>query len=221
MSISAIRTKLLLGVVFNAALLASVASAQISTSPSTLSYKTELYATSLAKYVFVTNTGTAAVSFGAASIDGADAGDFATIGDTCSNHTIAPLKKCKVGVDFSATLSIGSTETASLSIVDNLGNTLATIPLSGLVIRGSVRPVVSGLTITLINPTKNQYGMDFSLSGPYGIDQTNTTCTDVVLAQSKCNIVLVRTGAPAPGALHIVMAAIGPGGSYKFTVPVD
>lgn len=203
-------------------LMGSFAAAQITTSPSTLTYKTELYTTSLAKYVIVTNTSGAAISFGAASISGNDAGDFATAGDTCSNHTIAPLKKCKVGVEFSATLSIGSTETASLSIVDNLGNPLATIPLSGLVIRGSVRAAESGLTITIINPTKDQYGMDFgNLTGPYNIDQTNTTCTDLVVQQSKCNIVLVRTGPPAPGSLRIVMASIGPGGSYKFLVTFD
>lgn len=219
---STIRITLFLKLLACAAILASLASAQISTSPTSLSYKTELYATSLAKYVFVTNTSSAAISFGSASISGNDAGDFATATDTCSNHTIAPLKKCKVGVEFSATLPIGSTETASLSLVDNLGNTLATIPLSGLVIRGSVRAVVSGLTITIINPTKDQYGMDFgSLTGPYTIDNTNTTCTDLVFQQSQCNIVLLRTGAPAPGSLRIVMGAIGPGGSFKFLVTFD
>jgi len=106
---SAVANSAILGTLLLAMFSTSIASAQITVSPTTLNYKTELYTTSTPKSVVVTNTGPAAVSFGAATISGADAGGFAIATDTCSNHTIAPLKKCKIGVSFSATQPIGTT----------------------------------------------------------------------------------------------------------------
>ena len=222
MSTSTIHMWFCLKLLANAALFASFATAQISVSPSTITYKTELYTTSSAKFVTVTNTGATAINFGAATISGTDAGDYATGTDMCSNHTIAPLKKCRIGVTFSPIQTIGTTETASLSVNDNLGNSLATVPLSGLVTRGVVRVSLASLTATIINPTTSQYQMDFSVSGPYSVDQSQTTCVDIVFQQSKCTIVLVLNGPPAPGSLDILMVPNGGGGkSYKFNLPID
>lgn len=208
-------------VVVSTGVITALATAQISISPTTLSYKNELYTTSVPKPVVVTNTGASAVSFGSATLSGIDAGDFDTPTDTCSNHTIQPNKKCKIAVTFSATQPVGTTETASLSINDNLGNSLATVPLSGTVVRGSVRASLSGLTVTITNPTTTQYGADWSVSGPYSVDSTHTTCLDVIFPQSVCQIVLTRTGPPAPGSIDIHMAPMGKGKSLTFDVPLD
>ncbi len=69
-------------------------------------------------------------------------------------------------------LPVGSADSALLSINDNLGNTLQTVPLTGNVVRGSVRATLSGLTVTIINPTNNQYSADWSTTGPYSVDNT-------------------------------------------------
>ena len=139
---------------------------QITVSPSALTYNAVMFKTSNPKSVLVTNSGSAAITFGTASVSGADAGDFAVSTDTCSNHTIAPLKRCKIALKFSALLPVGSAESALLSINDNLGNALQTVPLTGNVVRGSVRTTLSGLNVTIINPTNNQYSAEWSTTGP-------------------------------------------------------
>ena len=118
-------------------------------------------------------------------------------------------------------LPVGSAESALLSINDNLGNTLQTVPLTGHVVRGSVRATISGLTVTVINPTTNQYSADWSTTGPYSVDNTLTTCLDVIFNQSTCSIVIVRTGLPAPGEISIRLVPLGLGKSATFNVPIN
>lgn len=59
------------------------------------------------------------------------------------------------------------------------------------------------------------------MSRPYAVDNTNTTCVDVIFQKSVCQIVLVRTGPPAPGMIDIHLAPIGPRKAVTFNVPLD
>jgi len=59
------------------------------------------------------------------------------------------------------------------------------------------------------------------VSGPYAVDNNQTTCVDVIFQKSVCQIVLVRTAPPAPGMIDIGLALIGEGKSVKFNVQLD
>jgi len=197
----------------------SSAKAQISVSHTSLSFTTPQYATSTPKSLLVTNTGASSITFGQISFSGTDAGDFASTSDSCSLHTIAVGKKCKVSIAFSATASRGTTENASLSINDSNGNSLASVALNGVVAKGPVTASLSGLTVTISNLTKSDYTMDFSISGPYS-DTGTGTCTDVVLEKSRCTIVL-QQDSPGTGEITIDMAPLGAGKSYVFNIDLS
>jgi hypothetical protein len=220
MSKSISQVKLALGTVLFAVLATASSTAQIVVSPSMLSYRQVEFTTSNPKALMVTNSGLAAITFGAASISGTDAGDFDIAADSCSNHTILPLKNCKITLTFSATQPVGSTESAALSINDNLGNSLQMVPLSGVVIRGALRATVSGLKVLIINPTKNQVSADWTVNGPYTVDDAQTTCLDIVFPKSTCAIVLTRTGPPAPGSIDIQLVPQG-AKTLVFNVPLS
>lgn len=214
------QVKLALSAALFAVLATTSSTAQIGVSPSTLSYRQVEFTTSGPKTLLVTNSGPAAITFGPASFSGTDAGDFDIATDSCSNHTILPLKKCKIRVTFSATLPVGSTESAALSVNDNLGNSLQMVPLSGVVIRGALRATISGLTVSIVNPTKNQVSADWTIDGPYGVDDTQTTCLDIVFPKSTCVIVLARTGPPAPGSIDIQLVPQG-AKTLVFNIPLN
>jgi hypothetical protein len=193
--------------------------AQISVSTTTLSFKVPQYVTSAARSVIVTNIGAAPVIFGDTSFAGTDAGDFNSTVDSCASHTIAPSKKCKISIAFTASAAGGSTETATVSINDNTGATLQSVALNGSVATGPVTTSLAGFTVSISNATKLQYGMDFSITGPYS-DTGTGTCTDLVLPKSACTIVLRQNNSGA-GEISIHMGVVGKGKSYEFHIPLS
>jgi hypothetical protein len=220
---STVRTTFTMRVMASAAVfaifVAASATAQISVSTTTLSFNVPQYVTSAAKSVIVTNIGTAAVTFGATSFGGTDAGDFNSTLDSCSLHTIAPSKKCKISIAFSASAAGGTIETASMSINDSSGASLQSVALNGTVAKGPVATSLSGFTVSISNATNLQYGMDFSITGPYS-DTGTGTCTDLVVAKSACTIVL-RQNSSGAGEISIHMAPVGKGKSYTFHIPLS
>ena len=211
---SALRAALLL-----ASFTTAAASAQISVSPTTVSFKVPQYVTSAAKSVLVTNIGTSSITFGQTSFAGPDAGDFNSTSDSCSLHTIAPTKKCKISIAFSASAIGGTTETATASINDSSGASLQSVTLNGVVATGPVSTSLSGFTVSISNASKTQYGMDFSISGPYS-DTGTGTCTDVIFPKSACTVVL-KQNSPGAGEITIHMAPMGTGKSYVFHIPLS
>ncbi len=210
----------ILGVLLLALFTTSAASAQISVSTTTLSSKVPQYVTSAAKSVLVTNIGTAPITFGDTSFDGTDAGDFNSTTDSCSLHTIAPNKKCKISIAFTASATAGSTETATLSINDSSGASLQSVTLNGVVATGPVATSLSGYTVSISNASKIFYGMDFTITGPYS-DTGTGTCVDVIFPKSACTIVL-QQNSPGAGEISIHMAPMGGGGkSYVFHIPLS
>jgi hypothetical protein len=221
MSKSISQVKLALSTTLFAVLATVTSAAQIGVSPSTLSYRQEMFTTSEPKSLLVTNSGVAAITFGPTSISGTDAGDFAIATDSCANHTIAPLKRCQITLAFSATQAVGSTESATLSVNDSLGTNLQEVALSGVVLRAGLRATISGLIVSIINPTNNQASADWSVNGPYTVDDVQTTCVDIIFPKSTCVIVLARTGPPNPGSIDIQVVPQGPGHTLIFNVPLN
>lgn len=200
-------------------LAAANSGAQISVSTTTLSFNVPQYVTSVSKAVLVTNIGATPVTFDDTSFAGTDAGDFNSTLDSCALHTIAPSKRCRISIAFTASAPGGSTETATVSINDSTGATLQSVALNGTVATGPVAVSLAGFTVSISNATKLQYGMDFSITGPYS-DTGTGTCTDLVLAKSACTIVL-RQNSPGAGEISVHMAPIGKGKSYEFHVPLS
>jgi len=198
---------------------AAASSAQISVSTTALAFNVPQYVTSASKAVVVTNIGAAPVTFGDTSFAGTDAGDFNSTLDSCALHTIAPSKKCRIAIAFSASASGGSTETATVSINDSTGATLQSVALTGTVATGPVATSLAGFTVSISNATKLQYAMDFSISGPYS-DTGTGTCRDIVFAKSACTIVL-QQDSPGAGEISIQMVPSGKGKSYVFHVPLS
>ena len=62
-----------------------------------------------------TNTGTANLTISAVTINGANAGDFATSADTCSGTTVAPGGACTVNVVFTPTAASSRSATLTIS----------------------------------------------------------------------------------------------------------
>jgi len=122
----------------------------VTLNPTSLSFGNQLQnTTSTAQTVTLTNSGNAALTINSIGLTGTNTGDFAQT-NTCpiSPNTLAAGAKCTISVTF--TPSTTSSETASLSISDNAGNSPQTAALSGT--GTSPAPAVS------LNPTSLSFG---------------------------------------------------------------
>ena len=103
--------------------------ATASLSPTSLSFGTQPIAiTSSTQTVTLTNGGNTALSISSLTIAGTNAADFAEVADTCGS-SVAVGAKCTIGIAF--TPSTSSSETASISVADNVTGSPQTVSLSG------------------------------------------------------------------------------------------
>lgn len=101
----------------------------ITLSPTSIAFGTQPIATTTsAETISVTNGGNSALNISSLAITGANAGDFAEIGDTCGT-SVAAGGNCTVGITF--TPSLAGAETASVSITDNASGSPQSVTLSG------------------------------------------------------------------------------------------
>ena len=109
---------------------ASSGTTTISISPTTLAFGSQnVGTTSAAKTVTLTNTGTTAISFSAASaVSGTNAGSFIKTAGTCPNPLPAG-QSCTNSVDFDPT--VAGALTATLTIYDNATGSPHTVALTG------------------------------------------------------------------------------------------
>jgi hypothetical protein len=182
------------------------ASAQVTLSPTSLNFGTNIYLGSiLAKTVTVTNTGNATLTFSGdpliAILKGGDSSEFATL-NLCPK-TLAAGKSCTMIIGFVAG-PFYNPQTATLTIKDNAPNSPQTVPVSATVIDpvasfsantisfGTVKANSATLTksITLSNPG----GTALSITG-YAITGTakgdyseTTTCTATLNPKGSCSI---------------------------------
>lgn len=125
--------------------------------------------TSAPSTVTVTNTGTSALTFGAAAVtlDGANKGAFAISDDTCSNSSVAVADTCTVKVSFSPA-STGA-KTADLTFTSNAPDSPDTVTVNGtgvqvpmktqrLATQLPTRIKVSGLTLITPANTRTNAG---------------------------------------------------------------
>jgi hypothetical protein len=73
--------------------------------------------TSAQKNVTVTNTGDAALTFGAVDLSGRDSADYAIVANGCAGRSLAPRATCSVGVTFSP--KTAGTRVTNLRFADN------------------------------------------------------------------------------------------------------
>jgi hypothetical protein len=203
------------------------AAGPLSITPDTVKLSGADYAEGSAHTITAKNISGAAVPLGAISFTGPDAGDFATVSDGCSNHTIAYKKNCKIRLVFNASAPLHSTETATLFINDPGANALSSVALTGNVANKQVWATISGLTITLYTQTQYQYDLYESFDGPFY--DTNSDGCGLLIGNHgggeakvvSCTIVLGRNG-NGPGELDLEVAGdIDGGKSYDFSFPLN
>ena len=160
-------------------------------------------ATSSPQNVTVTNTGNANLLFGTAAvtITGANAGDFALSGDSCSGAALAPDATCAVSITF--TPSLASSETAALNFNDNAANSPQTVNLAG---NGGGSAGIPDFTLSAAPSTQ---------SVAAGVDAVFTIATTAVNADTSA--IMLNCTAPASGC-SFSPAAVAPGAVSTLTV---
>jgi hypothetical protein len=178
-----------------------VAAPAVTLAPTSLSFgSVVVQATSSAKSVTVTNSGSATLNISGITVSG----DFALASSTkpCGS-TLAVGKNCKIEVTFTPT-QIGD-RTGTLSIMDNAGNSPQTVPLSGTgTAQATLTPASAtypARTVGTTSPAKvftlknnlkaTLTGVSISTTGDFSV--SSTTCGTSVSASSSCTIKVVFT----------------------------
>jgi len=103
--------------------------ATVSLSPASLSFGSDPIAnTSSTQTVTLTNNGNAALTISSLTITGANAADFTEVANTCGS-SVAAGADCTIAVAFAP--STCNSETASLTVADNVTGSPQTVSLSG------------------------------------------------------------------------------------------
>lgn len=182
-------------------------------------------ATSAARSLTVSNSGTAALTFTSITVGGSAAGDYAA-GGSCAVGTPVPAGgSCSVAVQF--TPSATGSRTASLALASNASNGTATIALSGTG-QGSATPAVTlspsalafgsvtvgsssaAQAVTLRNSGTAPLGVTgIQASGPFSATHD---CGSSLAPSASCtvSVVFTPTGAgAASGSLQVSSDAAG------------
>jgi kumamolisin len=176
-------------------------------------------ATSAAKPVTVTNSGTGTLNISGIAVSG----DFALAASTkpCGS-TLAVGKSCIIKVTFTPT-QVGA-RTGTLTITDNAANSPQTVALSGTgTVQAKLTPVSATFAsekvgtsspakvFTLTNEqTVALTGIGISTSGDFAV--STTTCTTSLAAKAKCTISVVFTPTATgtrTGTLSVSDSAVG------------
>lgn len=102
----------------------------------------------------VTNVGDAPLIIGSVILTGANPGDFALSGDTCTGATLAPLAACTVAATFTPTAA--GARAASLAIASNAAASPLTVALSGTGVAAVSDPQDGNVTGI---PTLSEWGL--------------------------------------------------------------
>jgi subtilase family serine protease len=192
--------------------------AGIGLSPTSLAFGNEIVgATSAAKTITLSNTGTATLDI--TSI--VPSGDFAISSTTCGS-TLAQGASCLIKVTFTPT-QLGA-RTGAITITDNAGGSPQSVPLSGTgtaqamltpakatFAKTAVGSHSAAKTFTLANKQKVALtGISASTTGNFSISAT--TCTSSLAAKAKCtfSVIFSPTGTGVEtGTLQVNDSAVG------------
>jgi PKD repeat protein len=160
-------------------------------------------ATSATVTVTVTNSGNAVLNITAASLTGANAGDFAILTNTCNGAAVAANGTCTVGITFTPS-AVGARQ-ATLQIADNAPASPQSVTLSGGG-NSSVLFTVSGQQTATVNPGQTA---TYSLQVTPGVGfagNVTATCAGAP-AKATCTVtpnpLALTTG--APGTLGVTV----------------
>jgi len=101
----------------------------VSASPASIDFGTRPRTPSAPKTITITNTGSTAVTFDAASIKGTARADYSFATDTCSNTSPAPAATCTISIVFDP--SSGASRPARVELPADTARGLVVIPLTG------------------------------------------------------------------------------------------
>ncbi|HEU5001764.1 MAG TPA: choice-of-anchor D domain-containing protein [Actinomycetota bacterium] len=165
--------------------------------------------TSEPRTVTVTNTGTAPLVFGpgAATLAGADAGDFTLTADTCSSTSVAPGASCTLTYTF-APAATGS-RSATLSLADNAADAPQTVTLEGT----GAAPAVDLAPSPLAFPAQ----ASGTTSEPRTVTVTNTGTAPLVFGPGAATLAGADAGDFTLTADTCSSSSIAPGASCTLT----
>lgn len=160
------------GLVLLSFALVSISSAQVTASPSSISWN-QVAVGNLggSKVATLTNNGSSTLNISSIGFTGADPGDFVTYQKTCGS-TLAASASCTVTVRFRPT--VAGTRTATLTFTDSDGSSPQQVALSGLGTSGMASATPAALSFGTVT--------DGTTSGSQIITATNSTAGTITLS---------------------------------------
>jgi uncharacterized repeat protein (TIGR03803 family) len=164
----------------------------------------------------IVKVGSAAVSFSGTSLSGANSTDFSIIANTCTG-TIAPTKDCTIALTFTPSASIGTVESATLSLADSAPGGSQTIALSGTSsAQITVTPTSDNFddvakgdtsanhTFTIANhqPSATSLSVAITGAGASNFAFNGGTCGGSLSAFHSCTVILNFTPSAAIGTVE-------------------
>ena len=163
----------------------------VTLSPTSLSFSNQMVGTtSPAQPVTVSNTGNANLTISSIAFAGSVTGDFAVAatGTTCSN--VSPMAvgtSCTINVTFTPTI-VGS-ESASLSVSDNITGGPLTVPLSGtgvLLPAPNVSPTSLSFNSQLVGTTSTPQPVKVTNTGTVALSISSLTISSGWTQSNNC-----------------------------------
>jgi hypothetical protein len=139
-----------------------------SIAPASLAFGNQaLGSVSAPKQVVVTNTGTAALVFNAATPAATAgvsvSGNFAISGNTCVGATVQPNATCTVSVTFNPTGNNAGNRTGALTFRDNAASSPQNVSLSGTAVNAvTITPPLIGFNATKVGTTSSTVTVTFT-----------------------------------------------------------
>lgn len=183
--------------------------ASVTFSPASLAFGAQQVGlTGTVQMVTLTNATTATLAITNTGISGANAPDFAEMGDTCANATLPTAGTCSIGVNFTPQ-DVGN-RTASLVVTDTASDSPQSVSLAGVGARPAVSLSASDVSfgtqqvdtsgapqmVTLTNSsqvTLTVTGTLLSGANPADFDVTDTCSSTVLPPTGTCGISLSFT----------------------------
>ena len=163
----------------------------VTLSPSSLSFSNQMVGTtSPAQPVTLSNIGNANLTISSIAIAGSVTGDFAVAatGTTCSTSAaLAPGASCTINVTFTPTI-VGS-ESASLTISDNIAGGPVTVPLSGTGVplpAPNVSPTSLSFNNQLVGTTSTPQPVTVTNTSPVALSISSLTISSGWTQSNNC-----------------------------------
>ena len=163
---------------------------------------TQVSATSAAQTVTITNTGNAALTFGAQAIGVSN--DFSQT-NTCNGTSVAVNATCAISVVFAPSGTANNPRTGTLTITDNAPNSPQTVALSG----AAMDFTLSAPATTSVNAGSNGT-VTLTIGAQGGFTGTVTLSCAGTIVQGTCTVSPASVTAPGTSTLTLTTTASQP-----------